>query len=373
MDISFLAPSSSHTIRSPRWKQLSSKSLQSLRAHCHYLLCDSDGFYEIGPIQDCALLQYSLVVPPPSQTPPVFTTVDYVCLLAYNSCPSTCSAHDEPTRDKVVELFESLHALYSHHPLFGPCADPSILHFCHGDLHDGNILIDPTTGKITGIIDWECAGFHPWWTDVAGVGWLDEDREQFLFGANRPNKFANDKSNSLNSGSDSYLRALFHTEVHKRNPDLFSCFLGGVEMRAMLHAATDMSISVGESRIFLTIYGEVRCWDRSRRSPFPFDMMAWRRTRIMLDEMVRIFPISCFDLKSEKMIKAQMAKAQKAGTVPSAYVARNYCVDRYLNLMIQFELGSPQGKGFARQSRKMEGCFEISPILHLIGACHPPF
>jgi aminoglycoside phosphotransferase (APT) family kinase protein len=84
-------------------------------------------------------------------------------------------------------------------------------------LHDGNILIDPTTGKITGIIDWECAGFRPWWTGVAGVGWLEEDRERFLFGADRPNNFADDNSNSSKPGSDGYLRAFFRTELHKES------------------------------------------------------------------------------------------------------------------------------------------------------------
>ena len=232
MDI-LSATSSLQIIHSPRWRALSLKSLRSLRAHCDHPLCDGDGLYELGPIQDCALLQYPLVVPPPSQTPLVFTTADYFRLLAYNGFPSTRSSYDKPTRDKVVELFRSLHALYPHHPLFGPSADPLIFRFCHGDLHDGNILVDPTTGKITGIIDWECAGFRPWWTDVAGVGWLTEDRERFLFGADRPNNFANDKSDPLNSRSDGCLRAYFRTQLHKRNPDLFFCFLGRVEMRAL--------------------------------------------------------------------------------------------------------------------------------------------
>jgi Ser/Thr protein kinase RdoA (MazF antagonist) len=91
-------------------------------------------------------------------------------LLAYNGLPSTRSSYDKPTRDKVVELFQGLHALYPHHTLFGPSADPFIFRFCHGDLHHRNILIDPRTGKITGIIDWECAGFRPGWTDIAGIG-----------------------------------------------------------------------------------------------------------------------------------------------------------------------------------------------------------
>ena len=102
----------------------------------------------------------------------VFTTSDYFCpsLLVNNGLPSTCSSYDKPTRDKVVEPFQNLHALYPHHPLFDPSADPLIFRFCHGDLHDRNILVDPTAGKITRIIDWECAGFRSWWTDVAGVG-----------------------------------------------------------------------------------------------------------------------------------------------------------------------------------------------------------
>jgi aminoglycoside phosphotransferase len=33
--------------------------------------------------------------------------------------------------------------------------------FCHGDLSQTNILVDPETLKIQGIIDWEFAGFWP--------------------------------------------------------------------------------------------------------------------------------------------------------------------------------------------------------------------
>lgn len=293
---------SSQIIRPARWKPLSSSSLQSLRAHCNQPLCSPDDFYVIGPLQDCALLRYPLTVPSPSQTAPVTTTTDYFRLLALNGVPSTRSPYDKPTRDKIIQIFQHLHSLYPHHPLFGPSADPFIFRFCHGDLHDGNILIDPTTGKITGIIDWECAGFRPWWTGVAGVGWLEEDRERFLFGADRPNNFVDDNSDSPNVGSDSYLRAFFRTELHKRNPDLFSSFLGGVEMRALLHAATDDPRPDGESDIFLSLYEETMCWNQSRRGPFPFDMVAWQWTRIELDEMdmARLCPFY-FKLEVDKM------------------------------------------------------------------------
>jgi aminoglycoside phosphotransferase len=36
--------------------------------------------------------------------------------------------------------------------------------FAHADLSWENILIDPETGKVTGVLDWEMAGFWPeWW------------------------------------------------------------------------------------------------------------------------------------------------------------------------------------------------------------------
>jgi hypothetical protein len=122
------------------------------------------------------------------------------------------------------------------------------------------------------------------WTGAAGVGWLEEDRERFLFGADRPNDFIDNNSDSPNPGSASYLRAFFRTELHKQNPDLFSSFLGGVEMRAFLHAATDDPRPEGESDIFSSLYEETGCWNQSRHGPFPFDMVTWQ-WRIMLDEM----------------------------------------------------------------------------------------
>jgi hypothetical protein len=182
----------------------------------------------------------------------------------------------------VIELFQAVRSLYPNHPLFGPSADPFIFRFCHGDLHDGNIFVDPTTGEISGIIDWESACFRPWWTDSTGVGWLDEDCERHLFEYDEPTLFAKD------GPSDHRLRAFFRTELHKRNPDLFSCFLGAVEMRAILHAATLLPMPCGETRGFLSRYYETGCWDETRRGPFPYDALAWEHRRIDLDEETRV-------------------------------------------------------------------------------------
>ena len=54
----------------------------------------------------------------------------------------------------------------------------------------------------------------------------------------------------------------------------FPVFLVGVEMRALLHAATDEPRPEGESDIFLRLYKETGCWNESRRGLFPFDIVA---------------------------------------------------------------------------------------------------
>jgi hypothetical protein len=46
--------------------------------------------------------------------------------------------------------------------------DQEIFHLAPGDFSSYNILIDPDTGAVTGIIDWEMAGFCPAW--LAAVG-----------------------------------------------------------------------------------------------------------------------------------------------------------------------------------------------------------
>ncbi|KAJ3576833.1 hypothetical protein NP233_g174 [Leucocoprinus birnbaumii] len=276
--------------RSRRWVPLSPESLRMLKGHFSRSVQNT---YILGPINDIAILNYREAVPPPSQTLPVFSSEDYVKLLAFNGDPPTRDYYDLPTREKCVELFQNIYTLYPNSTAFGPYADLTNFRFSHGDLHDENILVDPHTGSITGIIDWEGAGFRPLWTDVCGVGWFDEDRQRFLFGSQDPANFEEDASIG-----DNELRAFFRTEMYKRNPDLFACFFGGVELRAVLHAAQDDPRPYGKTNIFLDKYHELGFWKEERRGPFPWDMLAWQHRRIDLDieEMVR--SLVNFDLGS---------------------------------------------------------------------------
>lgn len=46
----------------------------------------------------------------------------------------------------------------------GQLVDTYQVHFAHADLSWENILVDVSTGNVTGILDWEMAGFWPeWW------------------------------------------------------------------------------------------------------------------------------------------------------------------------------------------------------------------
>ena len=37
---------------------------------------------------------------------------------------------------------------------------------CHNDLSLANVIVDPATYKVTGIVDWECVGIIPTWEDT---------------------------------------------------------------------------------------------------------------------------------------------------------------------------------------------------------------
>ncbi|KAG5336914.1 hypothetical protein C0989_011533, partial [Termitomyces sp. Mn162] len=56
--------------------------------------------------------------------------------------------------------------------------------FTHGDLTPRNIMFDPTSGKITAIVDWECAGWFPeHWEYCKAVNFANERPIQAEFKA----------------------------------------------------------------------------------------------------------------------------------------------------------------------------------------------
>ena len=259
--------------RTPRWRPLSINSLRMLRDYCSHSL---KGGYKLGPLQSVPLVNYRLTVPPPAKTRPVYSTQEYVSLVAHNGHPTTWSRYELFARETCINLFELVHNLYPHSRLLGPLADGSGYCFTHGDLHVQNILVDPDTGAITGILDWECAAFRPMWAEVAGFGWFVEDGHRMIFGCFEPANFDGETT------EDGWLRALFRTGLNKRDSDLFTSFLGGSELRAICDAGADWPAPDGQMVIFLQNYHELGYWNENRRGPFPWDMRAWAYERIAL-------------------------------------------------------------------------------------------
>ncbi len=254
--------------RSLRWNSLSKKSLHSLKSFCKHPIGNG---YRIGPLNDINILQFYLAVPSPEQTMPVLTSEDYVKLLAFNGNPTTRSDNDFPARELCLELLFHVQNLYPNSPFLGPSTDTGKFFFSHGDLHGANILVDPKTGALTGIIDWEAAAFRPLWACMAGPGWFKEDRQRFLTSDADPQDFEYDMS----GGAE--LRAFFRAELHKQNPDLFTCFFGGIELRGILNGACDLPGPVGSPHIFISRYQRLGYWNETRRGDFPCDMKTWGR------------------------------------------------------------------------------------------------
>jgi len=49
--------------------------------------------------------------------------------------------------------------------LFSPHSDPNAYTLHHNDLSLANVIVNPTTFKVTGVVDWECIGTVPRWED----------------------------------------------------------------------------------------------------------------------------------------------------------------------------------------------------------------
>jgi len=75
---------------------------------------------------------------------------------------------DEDVAKEAPEILETLRELQEiWRALFPsrPRVPPRQFALTHHDLSLSNILVDPTTHKITGIVDWECTGTRPGWEE----------------------------------------------------------------------------------------------------------------------------------------------------------------------------------------------------------------
>lgn len=140
-------------------------------------------------------------------------------------------------------------------------------HFAHNDFSAHNILIDPSTGHVTGVLDWEMSGFCPSWVAASPAAWFDDDRRRFIVSDRQkaPDGFDDEPAEAAE------VRTHFRDELRKLNPALFENYWRGVELRAIYYNVSEPL--PGNLIMWMDHYAHHQ-WD-SDRTPFPFDFDEW--------------------------------------------------------------------------------------------------
>jgi hypothetical protein len=201
----------------------------------------------------------------------------FVEAFAFLGQPST----REPSRylhplEMALEIFDIVAALYRQ-PDEQKLPLSETFHFSHGDLSSWNILVDPDTGAVTGVIDWEMAGFRPAWLAASAPGWFDDDSERFVMSdfQDKRGNYAEDRP------GDAVVRAHFGRTLASLDDYLFCHCLLGIELRALFYACCYEH--PGNTETYLLKYMELE-WPTGRRGPFPLDVWAWIDERCTLDK-----------------------------------------------------------------------------------------
>ena len=117
-------------------------------------------------------------------------------------------------------------------PLYAPPVDSSApFHFAHADLNAANLIVDPESGEITGVIDWEMAGFRPAWLCAISRTWSDDDICRFVVEDHQHGQYGYGNDTAI----ETVLRQVFLAELEAHNPTLLEHHRKGVEPRAMLY------------------------------------------------------------------------------------------------------------------------------------------
>lgn len=230
----------------------------------------ASGHFTVGPVNASAFMV--LLYPPPiDRCGPFRFERAYLEAVAFANITETNELivkHRSGAYEKLLEIYDSVYDLYEREVerVFGCSATlEPLFHLSHGDLSDTNVLVDKDTGRITGIIDWEIAGFRPSWLAAGTGGWLDYDSCDRLFYEDTWGKTEG------NSTEEDELRNYFLAHITKRIPELAHHRTHGAELRA-IHQVLG-SLMPGNVIVWMTSYQNQ--WNTNERGPFPFDLESW--------------------------------------------------------------------------------------------------
>jgi hypothetical protein len=183
---------------------------------------------------------------------PFDTSFKYLSAVLHLHIASTISrklaaiGDDEYGEDDILELENTIAAyksLLSILPTFFPpdLSTPESFSLYHADISTDNILVDPNTHRITGIVDWECVSLEPSWKVVRFPQLLDgpevDDGSPIPVVPPPPDESASDfDKESRDRLEKMLLRRIFYEEVggkpdHGSRERLFEIKVQQVEIR----------------------------------------------------------------------------------------------------------------------------------------------
>ena len=233
-----------------------------------------DGDFVIGPVNEITFLQLTKPVPA-SRCGPFATERAFLAAFGYRNACGGATARDRLRRwplDRMFEIYDVLRPLYAPR---GAAAAP--FHFAHADLSVANLMVDPASGAVTGLVDWEMAGFRPAWLCATSGTWFDDDSCRFLVEGNQdgPDGYGEDTE------TDTRLRQVFLAELEAHNPTLLEHNRKGVELRAMFYNLCNEYTS--NTMLWIEKHKKYH-WDVTGRGQFPFDMQRWVEDTAYLEQ-----------------------------------------------------------------------------------------
>lgn len=135
----------------------------------------------------------------------------------------------QPTREKKVKALETYLKLFKH--LLPTDSSLRSAHLWHGDLHGGNIFVDPTNPtQVVGLIDWQCIELSPLYFRARQPHFIDHEGPT-THGLERPplppnydQLAAREKRDAKALYLDQSLCALYRIFVNKICPKIYACF-----------------------------------------------------------------------------------------------------------------------------------------------------
>jgi hypothetical protein len=212
----------------------------------------AEGKFLIGPIYETPFLDVNFKVPAKSFGP-FDSERKYLEAIAVHKMPARTSDNlsDEVFKN-ILKIYDVVRPLYRHTP-----KDNRTFHFAHAYLNPLNILVNPETGAVTGILDWEMSGFRPAWLSATAPSCFDDDSRRFVVYKDGPYGYGEETEGDIK---------LIEDFRSKLNRDLSTHSWEGVELRAIFH---NLCKELPENAAAWLECYQQRGWDEATRGPFP--------------------------------------------------------------------------------------------------------